>query len=206
VRTTDKVSDTSSAIADGAATDASGSNTISAEDDYVRSDLPSRQEADQDEDYRPRSRQGFDVRRGQYSQDAEHVRILSILYYVFGGLGILSGVFPLIYVVLGAVMVAGGMGGPGRGGPPPEMGWFFIVIGGGISLLFWTMAGCTLFAGYSLGRRQRYMFCFVIACLCCMSMPLGTILGVFTIIVLVRPAVKEMFERGSAAASPALQE
>ena len=42
------------------------------------------------------------------------------------------------------------------------------------------------------------MFCFVIACLACMQMPLGTILGVFTIIVLARPSVKEMFDRSSA--------
>ena len=167
----------------------------------MRSDLPSRREADEDEDYRGRSHRGFDVRRGQYSQDAEHVRILSILFYVFGGLGALGGLFPLIYVAMGAAFVSGGMGGA-AGGPPPAVGYLLIAFGGIASLLVWSIAGCTLFTAYNLGRKTRYMFCFVIACLCCMSVPLGTILGVFTIIVLARPAVKEMFDRGAMDVGP----
>jgi len=38
------------------------------------------------------------------------------------------------------------------------------------------------------------MFCLIVAGIICIFMPLGTILGVFTIIVLVRPSVKAMFE------------
>ena len=171
----------------------------------MRPDLPSKQDANDDEDYRGRSRRGFDVRRGRFSPDEEHVRILSIMFYVFGGLGALGGLFPLIYVALGVAFLSGGMGGPRGGGPPPEMGWFFIVFGGGISLFIWAMALCTLFTGYNLSRKKRYMFCFVIACICCMSVPLGTILGVFTIVVLARPAVKELFEQSSREADPALE-
>ena len=37
------------------------------------------------------------------------------------------------------------------------------------------------------------MFCLVIAALLCMITPFGTVLGVFTIIVLVRPSVKLLF-------------
>jgi hypothetical protein len=141
------------------------------------------------------------VRRAQYSRDEEHLRILSILYYVFGGLGLFGGLFPLIYVAMGAVMVSGGMGPPGRGGPggPPDLstvGYFLIVIFGVISLLLFVLAGCALFTGYNLSRKKRYMFCFVDACICCIQVPLGTILGVFTIVVLARPGVKDLFEQG----------
>jgi hypothetical protein len=177
---------------------------IKPDDDYVRPDLPSARDyenednkdnKDEDEDYRRDDR--FDMRRGQFSRDEEHLRILSILYYVFGGLGAFGGLFPLIYVALGVAFVSGAMGPAGRGGqggPPPELGWIFIVFGGVISLLVWSMAACALFAAYNLSKKRRYLFCFVIACLSCASVPLGTILGVFTIVVLARPGVKELFD------------
>jgi hypothetical protein len=91
------------------------------------------------------------------------------------------------------------MAPPGSsGGPPPEVGWILIALGGSFSLLVWLMAACTLFAGYNLSKKRRYLFCFVIACICCASIPLGTILGVFTIVVLARPGVKELFDRDPA--------
>jgi len=169
---------------------------MSTDRDHVRPDRPSRSdrdEGDYEDDYRIRRR--YDGGRYGRSQDEEHLRILSILYYVLGGLGILGGLFPLIYVAIGVAVVAGGMGG-GPGAPPAAMGFFFIVIGGAISLLILALAGCTFYTGYCLAQHKNYMFCFVIACLTCMHMPLGTILGVFTIVVLVRPGVKEMFGVG----------
>ena len=120
------------------------------------------------------------------------------MYYIFGGLGVFGGLFPLIYVAMGVVFLSGSFGPPeraGGGGPPPEIGWFFIVIGGMVSLLIWTMAALNLFVGYNLSQKKRYLFCFVMACLCCISIPLGTILAVFTIVVLARPSVKELFDR-----------
>jgi hypothetical protein len=176
----------------------------------VRPDLPSardQEDEDEDRDYPPRDR--FNVRRGQFSRDEEHLRILSILYYVFGGLGVFSGLFPLIYVALGVAFLSGGMGPPGRGGaggPPPEIGWIFIVGGSGFSLFLFALAGCALFTAYNLARKKRYMFCFVDACICCIQVPLGTILGVFTIVVLARPGVKELFDRDPAETRPEVEE
>ena len=64
----------------------------------------------------------------------------------------------------------------------------FIIVSG------WTMAACVLAAGRMLARRRRYLFCLVMAGIECLMMPLGTILGVFTIIVLSRESVKAAFE------------
>lgn len=165
---------------------------MSTDRDYVRTDRASQYDRDEyeDDDYgiRRRYRRGGTTR----SQDEEHLRILSILYYVLGGLAMLGGLIPLIYVVIGVAFVAGAAGA-GPGAPPAAMGFFFIIFGGGISLVILALAGCKLFVGYSLANRKNYMFCFVVACLICMQMPLGTLLGVFTIVVLVRPGVKEMF-------------
>lgn len=49
--------------------------------------------------------------------------------------------------------------------------------------------GCGLIAG----RRAR-VACIVIGCIELLAIPLGTILGVFTIITLVKPSVIEIFE------------
>jgi hypothetical protein len=89
-----------------------------------------------------------------------------------------------------------------RGAPPAALGWIFIVFPSCISVLAWAIGLCVLYAGYSLSQRTRHLFCFVMACLCCLNIPLGTALGVFTIIVLSRPSVKEAFESNASGRYP----
>jgi hypothetical protein len=54
-----------------------------------------------------------------------------------------------------------------------------------------------ILAGRFLAQRVYYTFCFVVAALECIFVPFGTILGVFTIVVLQRSTVKEMFTSAS---------
>ena len=56
-----------------------------------------------------------------------------------------------------------------------------------------TFATCVAVAGRRLVRHTGYMYCLVIAGIECIFVPLGTILGVLTIVVLMRPQVKELF-------------
>jgi hypothetical protein len=58
---------------------------------------------------------------------------------------------------------------------------------------------CLVVAARSLAALRRYRFCFATACFACVFTPLGTALGVLTILVLVRPSVKELFAQGSSA-------
>jgi hypothetical protein len=80
--------------------------------------------------------------------------------------------------------------------PPPILGWIFIGLGSFGFLLGLTMAICILFAGVALAKRKRYMVAFVIGCIECLFMPFGTVLGVFTLIVLSRESVKTLFDGG----------
>ena len=89
-------------------------------------------------------------------------------------------------------MVTGSFGDD-KNAPPQAFGWFFIGIASVIILLGWTLAICNLLAGKYLKQHKNYTFCFVIAVISCMFAPLGTLLGVFTIIVLVRDSVKQLF-------------
>ena len=74
------------------------------------------------------------------------------------------------------------------------IGWIFIVVASVIILVGWSLAIAILFAGRCLARRTHYMRCFVVAAIECIFMPFGTVLGVFTIIVLSRPSVKILFQ------------
>lgn len=126
------------------------------------------------------------------SQDQQHLELLAIFHYIFGGLGALCACFPLIYFGLGVAMLTGAFKEAGNG-PPEELGWIFVVIGAILPVLGWTMSACIIFAGRKLTRHESHTFCTVVAALMCLSVPLGTALGVFTLIVLMRPSVKELF-------------
>jgi len=52
-----------------------------------------------------------------------------------------------------------------------------------------------LLAGAGLRNRTRYVLILVMSGLACLSVPLGTGLGIWTIMVLQRPSVKALFGR-----------
>jgi hypothetical protein len=138
------------------------------------------------------------------SADEEHLRLLAIFHYVMAAIGAVFACFPLIHIALGVMMVAhpGTMAGGGKGTPPPPgVGYFFIVIGSLLVLAGWTAAVCTFISGRFLARRRRRLFSFVVAAILCMFVPFGTVLGIFTIIVLSRESVQRLYQ--SAAAPPA---
>ena len=124
----------------------------------------------------------------------EHLRLLSIFHYVLGGLTGLFSLIPIMHVSIGIAMVSGAFGSSSGPPPPPFMGWFFIAIGGTVILLGETLAICTILAGRYISTRQAWMFCIVVAAINCLHMPLGTALGVFSIVVLIRPEIKQLFE------------
>src|SRR5207244_11011872 len=132
------------------------------------------------------------------NQDAEHLRLLSIFHYVVAGLAGFCSFFPLVYTVLGFVFVALSHrppANPTQEVPPAALGWAFVGLGIFLFLLGVTFALVLALAGRSLSRRRRYWFAFVVACIECIFIPFGTILGVFTIIVLSRESVKTLFRQ-----------
>jgi hypothetical protein len=130
------------------------------------------------------------------NQDREHLRLLAIFHYVVAGLAALFSLFPLIYATIGVIFVfiaRHGTPKPGEELPPEFLGWIFIGIGSVLFLLGIGLAICILIAGRCLSRRKRYSFALVIACIECLFVPFGTILGVFTIVSLSRESVKALF-------------
>jgi hypothetical protein len=129
--------------------------------------------------------------------DKEHLKLLALFHYVLSGLVALFGCIPVIHLVLGIFFITmPEKFGTGSNAPPAFLGWFFVIAASGFILLSWTFAILVLVAGRFIAQRKHRTFCFVIACLECLYVPFGTILGVFSIIVLNRPSVRECFANG----------
>ncbi|HWB19832.1 MAG TPA: hypothetical protein VG711_06000 [Phycisphaerales bacterium] len=133
----------------------------------------------------------------QAESDRSHLNVLSILYYVFGGLNAIGVLFGGFYVLLGFIMPMNQVQ-KRPGDPPPEFFfWFFVLIGGCAALFSLVFLILDLHTGYSLQKRKNRTMCLITAGISCLSIPLGTTLGVFTFIVLSRPSVKALFEQNA---------
>jgi len=128
------------------------------------------------------------------NQDQEHLKLLSIFHYVVGGIAALFAFFPICHLFFGIAMVAEALSGrSGSSGAPLGFGLMFVVIPALFILVGLAYAISVLLTGRFIARRKHHTFCFVVACISTLFTPFGTVLGVFTIIVLLRPSVKALF-------------
>ena len=129
------------------------------------------------------------------NQDKEHLKLLSIFHYVVGGMITLFSCIPIIHLIMGiSIILMPESMTDGRGeGPPAFLGWFFVLFPLVFILCGWILGACVIYAGICLGKFKKHTFCLIMAGIVCLFMPVGTVLGVFTIIVLLRPAVKDLF-------------
>jgi hypothetical protein len=142
-----------------------------------------------------------------YDRDADHLKVLSIVWYVFAALQALAACFMLLYIGFGVcVAIFGAAAGTAAGHaahdpsagivalPFAGMGIVFAFVGGILLLLFALLAFLMFKCGQSLSQRRHITLCYVMAAISCLSFPIGTLLGVFTFIVLARPSVQQSFK------------
>jgi hypothetical protein len=133
------------------------------------------------------------------NRDEEHLRLLVIFHYVCAGLAAFFACIPIIHLVIGLLMLLRPqIFGPGKEQPPQFVGLLLVLIASALIIAGWTFAGCLAWAGRCLGQRRHYLFCLIMAGVACLFMPFGVVLGVFSIIVLVRPSVKTLFVQPAA--------
>ena len=130
--------------------------------------------------------------------DAEHLRLLSLGHYIVGGLEILFASMFIFHFVMFFFVASDPQffppAKPGQPGPPQEV---FRVMGAVIGLFVlagWTFGGLTIYVGRSIKRRTNRTLSVVIACINLLFIPLGTILGVASLMVLTRGSVKNAYE------------
>jgi uncharacterized membrane protein YagU involved in acid resistance len=126
----------------------------------------------------------------------ENLRLLSMFHYIWAAMGILGlGFLALHYGMMSTMMDPEVMARDGK--PPPQdmlrfMGmfkWFYV----GFALYGITTMVLNVLAAQWIRARTHWMFCVVVAAINCISMPLGTVLGAFTLVLLTKPAVRASF-------------
>ena len=128
-----------------------------------------------------------------------------MFHYIVGAITFAYSSIPLIHVFIGLMFMLNPRGFAQKGDPDFPLRYFglaFVLIGGGIVLFGWTLGAMTAYAGRCIKRREKYLLCFILACVNCLHMPLGTILGIFTLIVLSRDSVKQLFEVNKSSSRP----
>src|SRR6185295_5664488 len=122
------------------------------------------------------------------NDDLEHLRWLAIFYYVVAGITALLACLALIQLFFGLAFWNGWWDRTTPDVGATIAGAVLVTIASVFLLFGWTLVALLLLAGQSLAKHRRYTFCFVVGAVACMIMPVGTILGVFTLIVLLRPS------------------
>jgi hypothetical protein len=127
--------------------------------------------------------------------DRSHLRLLVIFHYIVAGITALFSCMFILHIVMGIAFLAAPESLVSESGelPPPLFGWIFIAAGSFALLCGFSMAICLVLAARFLSRRTHHLFCLVIAGISCLFFPFGTVLGVFTLVILLRPSVKTVF-------------
>lgn len=139
--------------------------------------------------------------------DEEHLKLLSIGYLVSAAWSALFSLFGLFYAFMGVAMTSFIASMPERPEqpPPPEFfPWIFGLFGVGMFTVLITIGVLKFIASRRLKQRRSRIFVMVVAGLSCFAVPYGTMLGVFTFLVLGRPSVTRLFE-GEARSLPGSQ-
>jgi len=127
--------------------------------------------------------------------DRSHLTVLSVLHFVGAGLAGLGLLFVLFHFLAFRSLMNNPATALNHGqGPSPEafvsvFKWFYLVMGAWLAMSLVV----NLLTGSYLNARKHRTFCFVTAAINCLHMPLGTVLGIFTIVVLARDAVRTAF-------------
>ena len=129
--------------------------------------------------------------------DEEHLRLLSIGYYIAGGLHIaFASLFIVHFVFLIFIVSNPDLFPPvaqGKEVPPDAILHIFAWILGGIIFLGWLFGALTIYAGRCIKSRSKRTLSIVMAIFNILAIPVGTIIGVCGLIVLSRSSVKRLY-------------
>jgi hypothetical protein len=127
------------------------------------------------------------------------LKALTICHYIWGALTILISSLFLAHV-LAVMAIARGSSTPGpldEFGPVPSqpIGYVFAVIGGCTIVFGWIAGVATIISGRGISARRDRVWSLVVAAVNCCFVPIGTVLGVLTLIMLTRPSVMDDYAR-----------
>jgi hypothetical protein len=130
--------------------------------------------------------------------DEEHLKLLSIGYYISAALNAAFSLFGLLHMAFGMLMfmaIRSSSTISQAGEPPPQfVGLIFVGIGLAMFVLMITAFILKLMVASRIRKRKARMFCMAVAGIGCIEVPYGTLLGILTFMVLERNSVQKLFE------------
>jgi hypothetical protein len=133
--------------------------------------------------------------QNQQRRDCEHLKLLAIFHFVFGGLALVGIGFLFVhYFIMHTLFSNPDMWKSQTQAMPPKAFldafiWFYLFMG----VLLLTGLVLNVLSGLFLLQKRNRVFSLIIGGLNCLQIPFGTALGVFTIIVLSRDSVRELY-------------
>ena len=129
------------------------------------------------------------------NRDNKHLKLLSVIHYVFAGYFIIVGILIsrfMMALIMGSAEI---LRDPNRVPNPSESldSWGAVFGMSALYILWWILAIALLLAGVKLWKKKSRTFCLIVAGVECLSFPLGTLLGVFTLTTLNKDSVKKLF-------------
>jgi len=130
----------------------------------------------------------------------ENLRLLAIFHFVYAGVVLLGSLMPAFWLLIASVwwpeLAAEAGRDPDAGALAASSALGAALVGTAV-VLAWIWAAALAFAGRSLMSGRRHTFCMVVAAIACLNVPLGTVLGVATLVVLNREETRALFADGS---------
>jgi hypothetical protein len=135
--------------------------------------------------------------RDQRKIDADHLNLLAIFHFAGAGLAVLALLLLLAHYTFLHAIFSNPKFFENQRQPmpvPPEqifamMKWFYLA-----GAVWFVASGIlNIISGICLRARKGRTFSLVVAGFNCLHIPLGTVLGVFTIVVLIRDSVRELY-------------
>ncbi|MDQ6786767.1 MAG: hypothetical protein M3033_08145 [Acidobacteriota bacterium] len=124
----------------------------------------------------------------------DHNRLLSIFFFIQGGLQVFAGI--IIFFIYGGIGTA--MLASARRNEEQAVGGIFIGIAFVIALFILVFAGFSLLTGWKLFKEKSAgrIMGIIASCLCLLSFPLGTALGIYGLWFLLGEQGKHFYEGG----------
>jgi len=136
--------------------------------------------------------------QNQQRRDREQVRLLAIFHFVFAGLAFVGIAFLFVHWFMMHTMFSNPeMWKSQPQAMPPKAFldafiWFYVFMG----ILLLTGLVLNVLSGLFLLQKRNRLFSLIIGGLNCLQIPLGTALGVFTVLVLSRDSVCQLYGVG----------
>lgn len=123
----------------------------------------------------------------------KHLKSIEIFHYVYGAMICFGGLFLLAIAALGGFLGSDFVADRAQDDAPRVVGAVLGVVGITLFVIVEIMGILNIYSGSRIGKRKDRTLSMVVAAINCLSVPLGLLLGIFTLIALSEDAAKQEY-------------